>query len=182
MNEKFIFGAAIGIAIGAAGAWLFAKKKYEAIAQAEIDSVKECYTVEKRAYVDVGTLPKDVGVVREKAQKIIEDQNYISPEPDVKRASKRRPYVIAPEDFDTIDEYDSITFTYYSDGVLADDVDEPVENLDDIVGEESLTHFGEYEDDSVYVRNDARKTDYEILLDRRKYSDVVKHKPHQIGV
>ena len=33
--------------------------------------------------------------------------------------------------------------------------------------------FGEYEDDAVFVRNDAHKTDYEILYDPRNYSDVM---------
>ena len=41
---------------------------------------------------------------------------------------------------------------------------------DDVVGMESLTHFGEYEDDSVFVRNDRLKCDYEILMDERTYS------------
>lgn len=39
------------------------------------------------------------------------------------------------------------------------------------IGFESLGHFGEYEDDSVFVRNDRLKTDYEILLDEENYSD-----------
>ena len=46
---------------------------------------------------------------------------------------------------------------------------------DEIVGLDSLTHFGEYEDDSVFVRNDVMKCDYEILLDHRNYKDVASH-------
>ena len=42
-----------------------------------------------------------------------------------------------------------------------------------MVGLDSLTHFGQYEDDSVYVRNDERMTDYEILLDIRGYWELV---------
>ena len=52
--------------------------------------------------------------------------------------------------------------------------------MDEIVGKESLNHFGEYEDDSVFVRNDRLKRDYEILLDQRNYSDVVKTMPHRM--
>ena len=48
-----------------------------------------------------------------------------------------------------------------------------VEDVDNVVGEESLNCFGKYEDDSVFVRNDVLKADYEILLDERNYSDVV---------
>ena len=82
------------------------------------------------------------------------------------------PYVIAPEEFGELDDYETETLTYYKDKVLADDWDNRIENVDDLVGEESLTHFGEYEEDSVYVRNDTTKTDYEILLDERNFSDV----------
>lgn len=57
-----------------------------------------------------------------------------------------------------------------------------VEDVEDSVGFESLSHFGEYEDDSVYVKNDARKCYYEILLDERNYSDVIKHMPHPVEV
>ena len=55
-----------------------------------------------------------------------------------------------------------------------------VDDVEEIVGEESLTHFGEYEDDSVFVRNDRLKCDYEILLDQRNYSDVTKTMPHRV--
>lgn len=85
-----------------------------------------------------------------------------------------KPYVISPDEFGEMEDedYDKVSVTYYADGVLADEYDEVVENVDEIVGEESLTHFGEYEDDSVFVRNDKLKCDYEILLDQRNYSDI----------
>ena len=85
-----------------------------------------------------------------------------------------KPYVISPDEFGEMEDedYDKVSFTYYADGVLADEYDEIVENIDEIIGEESLTHFGEYEDDSVFVRNDKLKCDYEILLDQRNYSDI----------
>lgn len=34
-------------------------------------------------------------------------------------------------------------------------------------------HFGEYEEDAVFVRNDAKKCDYEILKDLRRFCDVL---------
>ena len=52
---------------------------------------------------------------------------------------------------------------------MADENNEPIEDVDSIIGLESLKHFGEYGDDSVYVRNDELKADYEILLDDEKY-------------
>lgn len=48
-----------------------------------------------------------------------------------------------------------------------------------LLGGDSLEHFGEYEDDSVYVRNDAKKCDYEILLDQRNYQEIFETQPHR---
>ena len=88
------------------------------------------------------------------------------------------PYIISPEDFGENDDYDVISLTYYADGVLADDRDMPVDDVTAIVGRDFASHFGEYEDDSVFVRNDELKADYEILRDVRKYDHVVAINPH----
>ena len=91
-----------------------------------------------------------------------------------------KPYDISPDEFGEFDDYEKISLTYYKDQILADDGDEPIEDIDEVVGSESLNCFGEYEDDAVFVRNDRLKCDYEILLDHRKYSDVVQRKPYQM--
>lgn len=83
-----------------------------------------------------------------------------------------KPYIISPEEFGESGNYTQISLTYYSDGVLADDEDEIIEDIDDTVGEDFADHFGDYEDDSVFVRNDRLRCDYEILKDNRSYHDV----------
>ena len=60
----------------------------------------------------------------------------------------------------------------FSSTVLADDMDELVDDIEDVVGFESLNHFGEYEEDAVHVRNDRLKADYEILVDTGNYNEV----------
>ena len=82
------------------------------------------------------------------------------------------PYVISPDEFGNEFDYEEVSLTYYADGVLTDDQDNIIEDVEGLVGLDSLNHFGEYEDDSVFVRNDALQTDYEILADLRNYSDV----------
>ena len=62
--------------------------------------------------------------------------------------------------------------------VVLDEDDHIIDDVEDIVGEGFSKHFGEYEEDSVFVRNDGKKHDYEILKDFRLYSDVVKNNPH----
>ena len=71
-------------------------------------------------------------------------------------------------------KYDRVYLIFYEkDRVLVDDCEEPVEDVENTVGLESLASFGEYEEDSVYVRNDCLQCDYEILLDKRSYKEAV---------
>lgn len=87
--------------------------------------------------------------------------------------------MIPPTEFDMLDDYDVIELTYFSDGVLVDDDGQVITNIDAVVGEESLKHFGEYEDDCVHVRNDRLKCDYEIIKDLETYADYLERNPHK---
>ena len=184
-----------GAAIGSVAAWYFAKKKYELIAQEEIDSVKETFA--KRVPAISGddisnryslAISEDDHDIMGNASKLMNDEGHTNysniemPFPEIgtekKTMGEEKPYVISPDEFGEMDEYRAISLTYYADQILTDDMDELVEDVDNVVGFESLNHFGEYEDDSVFVRNDRLKADYEILLDERNYSDVLKTKPY----
>ena len=83
------------------------------------------------------------------------------------------PVTIPPDEFGEDEDYDTEYLNYYNDGVLADDCDIPIEDVDAVVGLDSLEQFGEWEDDIVHVRNDRLRTYYEITQDARNYSDVV---------
>lgn len=90
-------------------------------------------------------------------------------------------YIIPPEEFGTNAGYEEISLTYYSDGVVADD-DENImsdEEIEKTIGFESLKHFGEYEPDSVFVRNDHIRADYEILQDERSYEEAAGDKAYK---
>lgn len=90
------------------------------------------------------------------------------------RQKKLEPYVISPDDYMS-SEYTAKTLVYYADHVLADsDDDTRIDNPTMVVGRDALTSFGRYEDDSVYVRDDNLKIDYEIMRSEKDYADVVK--------
>lgn len=177
---------AVGAAIGSAVTWKFLKTKYEQIAQEEIDSVKEVYlrkskedteTLEsvKQALEKMGKVSKPIQDSYEVMKEKISNLGYSSIDEEGKEREQmpiEKPYVISPDVFGDADGYDVVSLNYYADGVLTDDWGDIIGNVDDIVGEESLTHFGEYENDSVFVRNDRLKTDYEILKDKRNFSDI----------
>jgi len=89
------------------------------------------------------------------------------------------PYVIPPEDFGEFEEFEKISLIFWADRILTDDNNLPVEDVANSVGVESLSTFGEYEDDSVFVRNQRLRCDYEILLDQRRYEDVIRNGPRR---
>lgn len=159
-----------GMAVGSTITWMLLKTKYEQIAQEEIDSVKEMLASTKNNTVFEDEKP-DISVYTERLKEL----NYASDDEEKGESTQMSiddPYVIPPEEFDTLDDYNTCSLTYYADGVLTDEYDEIVDDIDYIVGKDSLNHFGEFEDDSVFVRNDSLKCDYEILKDLRTYSEI----------
>ena len=201
MNNKVIpfLTFVLGAAAGSFVTCHYLKDVYEQIAQEEIDSVKEvflkrerelsedeepkrkiaaCYeNGESKAVVD----KKEIAEYAERIQKegYTNYSDVASGKKEMKKAESK-PYVISPEEFGEFEEYEKISLTYYSNNILADENNEVIEDVEETIGVDSLTHFGEYEDDSVFVRNDARKCDYEILLDQRSYAEVVKQMPHRV--
>lgn len=166
---------ATGAAIGSVVTWKIVKTKYEQITREEIDEIKAYY--KQRCH-----LPEKGEIESDMTEYVnhIQEMGYSSEETIEKGEPETmsKPYVISPDEFDE-NGYETISLTYYPDGILVDDMGEIVDDVDDVVGTDSLNHFGEYEDDSVFVRNDERKVDYEILLAPRNYSDLY-NPPHSV--
>lgn len=195
-RSLFSLGFTIGAASGATVAWYLLKDKYETLAQEEIDSVKEVFarreqemkdeTVKRNVAEGIKDSDRTKPDLKEYAEQLKKNgytrYSDLSADDGGVSDKQTKPYVIPPEQFGDNEEHEQISLTYYADGVLADENDEVIEDVEDAVGIDSLNHFGEYEDDSVFVRNDARKCDYEILLDQRTYSEVVEDMPHQMEV
>ena len=82
-----------------------------------------------------------------------------------------KPYIIKPEEACETG-YDLETLTLYADGVLEDSRGIIIGDRAGTVGEEYEYHFDEYENGSVYVRNEAHEMDYEIIQVDENYSDL----------
>ena len=187
-NATFVLAFSLGATVGAAVTWKLLKTKYELIAQEEIDSMREMYEEqeeeddepEQPAIVTpiYTTVTKEKPNLKDYASMLhdLNYNNYARKNEEKKEESESmdidRPYVISPEEFDEFNDYETISLVYYADEVLTDEMGDPIDDIDALVGLDSLNHFGEYEDDSVFVRNDKLKCDYEILLDPRNYSDI----------
>ena len=198
---SFILGAGIGSGI----TWYFLKTYYEQLNQEDHDELKahfeEKYSkledeVKKESDISEETDPAleekpDImayaaklngmgytnysGISKEEPEE--NEEEDAAPEPIMEDGAK--PYVIEPEEFGELDGYEKISLTHYSDGTLADIHDNIIDDdVDEIVGSDYADHFGEYEDDSVFIRNDAKKCDYEILYDERTWDEILKAKPY----
>ena len=168
---------AVGALIGSAVAWLFTKKYYENIAQAEIDSVKDEFS-KRNDRVEPGEQEKEM----DQYNKAVGNYDYTAhsnnKKSDVKEDKMTNIFeegieYIDPDAYGEYMDYEQVSLTYFADGVLAyEDTLEVIDDAKSIVGEFFADHFGEYEDDSVFVRNDAARCEYEILADTRKYADA----------
>lgn len=174
----------LGVASGAGIAWFFTKKKYEQLIDEEIQSVKEVYSRNAKAKEEYKPAAEEVEVYEDEAaayNTIDQNSEEVNSEDIVKNEiptptiGVEKPYVISPDEFGEFEDYEQVSLTYYEDHILTDDRDNIVEDVEETIGFESLTHFGEYEDDSVFVRNDAKMCDYEILKDVRTYAEALRH-------
>lgn len=146
-NASFIFGVFVGVIVG----FSLAKKYYGKVCNA--DKETETYMSE---------VSDDTEKKNETVSKIISQNNY---------DSEKNTYIISPEEFGSIDGYYTVSLYYFEDGVITDDAFEQID--DDVIENISVSeHFGEFEDDTVFVRNDVLKSDYEILRDGRYFSEV----------
>lgn len=194
-----------GVAVGSIATFFVVKDRFQKICDQEIGETRAMYQdkikkLEKEKANIVNEEPeaeviKDIDIpgpaekklavrnpdLKEIAASMIHEEGY-SPEPVAAiRKKLDEPYVISPDEFGDLD-YECISLTYYEDNILADDDDEIIDDILDTVGSDALDAFGREdgeEEFTVHVRNDARKCDYEICRDFRKYDDVMRaENPH----
>lgn len=188
-----------GVFIGGFLTWDFFKTKYEKIADEEIASVKETFEhreprPDKNYKVEEALKDNDEYInvspgVAERIIKIIDSNGYrnysnTAIETDKKGGTAdmelKQPYVITPEQYEDNVDYTKVSLTWYNDEVLEDDWGN-VLDPDDVIGSDALKTFGQYEKDSVFVRDDDEQIDYEVLLDTRSYKETYGHDPVEAG-
>ena len=167
---KYFVTFALGAAAGSVAAWALLKPKYQQMAKEEVEEVREYYRKKEEATDNTDKNPEEENRSMDLREYEALTKSYTEQEGGSEEM-KDAPYVITPEEFASDDEYQSESLTLYACGTLTDDFDNPIEDVPAMVGD-ALDHFGEYEDDSVFVRNDRYKCNYEILKDVRTFEDV----------
>ena len=196
MKGLFIFAA--GVVVGAVTGAYLVKDKIMTDAKQEIEEVREYYKSKKESKKEeTEEIPMDRTVEvkcyeqEKEYEEIVVNSGYVNynkPEQITQNSVLEDiPYAIDPEEFGDKEEegWDTTTLTYFADGVLVDDVDDVIEQPDVVVGLDNLRIFEEFPDATcVYVRNETWRTDFEILRDDWKWSDLqepqVEKKPHQL--
>lgn len=185
MKNLIIFVA--GATTGGLVVWKLLEKHYKDLADEEISSVVETFKNREKELLENKSKEKVEKNSTEKKKKttkkdkkenkkIIDTENYGTI--DLETAEEQlinmttedsaSIMIIHPNDYGEEDEYDTKSWLYWSDGILTNENDEIVENSEEFIGD-ALSHFGDYEEDSVYVRNRANQTDYEILKTEREF-------------
>ena len=187
----FVAGAAIGSVV----TWKLIEKKYKDLADEEIESVKETFKNRKQRITKDEVKETVEKVInkwkepKETVEDIVTAKGYYTEEEETEEDDESNytvdvdpgveviaPYVITPEQFGEYNEYGTKTLTYYADDVLTDEIDNPItsEEMETMIGPDALDHFGEYEDDSVYIRDEMNEMDYEILKSEKMFSEIPK--------
>lgn len=133
-------------------------------------------TVKPENLEDQGSVLQDVVPQVTVEERNVFDEVQHTIDPSLRDLSK--PYVV------TLDEYmehpqghDTVELTYYSgDNVLGDDNDEPVEDVEGLVGLDNISKFGLSDPDQPHilmVRNEKKKLDIEVAWSEGKFAHEV---------
>lgn len=192
IKQVLIFAA--GAVAGSLATYVAMKNKCEKRIQDEVDSVKKALYGDEE---DTEPIPAEqdgkiysglITPVREEKEEqdifksMVRGYGYSSELEQTANYTKvsvkkdYAPEVIPPEEYGEIEEYDQLEYTYFADCVVVDSDGDIVDGdeVEDTISFESLNHFGDYEADSVFIKNDVRHAYYAVYKDLRKYSDVQK--------
>lgn len=171
---SFLVGAGLGVTI----AWHFAKIKYEKIADEEIESMKKVLLKDKEKDNENSEKKKNIS----KLDEIVNNEGYKGQSTNYatvynkKKTQKNdvETYIhpIPSDEFGLEEEYDVITLVYLVDGVLIDDMDTEVGNIEEKIGEDFAKYFEESNGDTIYFKNDKYKAYYEVVQDDRSFDQV----------
>ena len=185
----FIAGATAGSLI----AWRLAKRRYEAIANEEIQSVKEAFRAkneEKKAKNEQKSPKKAQNPAenevkpwrpteedKEEMNEKIADLGY-NTLPESEKGEGGHPYIITPDQFVTECQfYEKRTLSLWANGVISEENDGINDfsgmynnaEVDNLLGLRNLDSMGAFQDGVLHVRNDILECDFEILEEDEDY-------------
>lgn len=175
MKKNIVFGV-IGIIVGGITSYLYCRKRFdesdynidEIVDKEEIDTVEEIKVYGHEVLIPA---PKTNLVFSDKKEP---HETFRSYNKIVNKLyiDETKPMVITESQFnDECEIHDKITVLYYVNGVITDEYNELMDDIDKVIGINNLSLFGygSSDKDVLYVRNNMLKIDYEILKQHTEY-------------
>lgn len=184
---KSVLTFVAGLAIGAGVSWVYHKNKYETMMNEEMDELRthrrnreknnEVTDTSEKESIKEELEARECDYMKEEIRRneeyeeILLQKRYSNSEDTIHNED---PYVLSPDDFADVPGFDTDTFYYYANDIIADDKNDIMDEstIRSILGLTVLEikdQFGVYEEDSVFIRNESMKCDYEILRDEEDY-------------
>jgi hypothetical protein len=180
MKKEVLYFAtfAAGVAVGVLVSMKYFKTKYEQITEEEIESVKESLKKFKSKEPENKTKESSSDIPKDNLNDVVNKLDYTSFSKPSETTEKKEekgdlPYIIPPAQVGE-DDYLCSTYILYADGVLADELNDRVdeEELEYLIGSrEVLNHIDDWNNNAVYVRNEFIKTDIEIIRSLDVYEE-----------
>ena len=199
LQQNYILIFVGGIAVGGLSAWAYTKSYYKKVTEDKLEIIRSHYKKKQENMVEISTEhlrwpPEEPVTISNASEEEMTDYiqkavEYLSDSPidyshieagilPKEEIVEDTPYEISSDEFGEFDDYECITLTYFLDEVLVDDqyqiLDEPIS----LVGDISLIEHdvGEFAEDCIYIRNDAKRCDFEIIYALETYKDyILKH-------
>lgn len=185
MIKNIFISLAVG-ALASATTWLILRRRYQEISEKEINEMRDFYKHKYESSSDGnGDTDKkstnDEDSTNEQQKQTWEKPDILTYSSTIRKNSyanrnenENAPYKISADIFGT-DGYEPVSLTFYEDGVLADELNEAIYDVENTVGPNFKSWFDDADAENLYciwVRNPSRKCDYEITIDYRNFSDL----------
>lgn len=171
----FIFGATFGSVV----TYYVIKNKFDSdlensITEEELEAEKEKVRNEFiKANNDVDDILKSNDYVAKETtpQEVIDESDE-----DI--------YIIPIEEYGELYDYEEINLTLYADGILTDEDDEMIDDPEELIGSGNLKYLRNADQlsdmigDSIFIRNDAKKCDYEVSICAMSYDEIAEERPN----
>jgi hypothetical protein len=176
--RKDIIGVVVGFVIGGVISYLYCKKRFDegccaGVEESSVDEIEKPFDVEdastrqrlRRECIDIAYEDK------EDERKIPAPRSYNKIVTKLYGSDKNEPHVITESEFnDEYDTHDKCTVLYYDEGIITDEHDEVMTNIEETFGNNlSLFGYGSDDKDVLYIRNDKLGIDYELLRQNTTY-------------
>ena len=173
---------ATGVVVGSIMTARLIKDKYEKIAEDEIADMRDYYNEKRKKLSDLTedtvSEEKTSGITdKEKEEYDRQLTNYnkmfesgeetknVAEEDDDESDDDEDDGItlLHPQEFGTLDDYETAFLEYYTDGYVIDEFGDVVDDPERLLGKEALGSIGKYSEDVIHVRNDSEMTDFEVL-------------------